>query len=189
MSTQEGALITYSSLLNRQVTNEAASERLGRVTQVWLNYQDHQVIGFTCRLGVLDNDPCTFPWDQIATLEAQRILVKTIPTPYQNVTTNLELERQIVVDTHITHEVWTSTGNFVGKISDCRIYPYSGMVMDYILTVRSLRRLTAQRFYLPPTSILSVGRGWMTVIDDFMQEIEPVSSELTLANFPTAELA
>lgn len=146
MSTQTGELIYYSSLLNRQVTNETASERLGRVIQVWLHYKDHQVIGFTCRLGVLKHNSCTFPWSQIAILEAQRILVKTIPTPHLNAVTNLEFQMQIAVDNHISHEVWTSTGNYVGKITDCRIYPHSGIVKDYILTVRSLRKLTLQQF-------------------------------------------
>lgn len=187
MQTSTEVLIHHSSLLNQHVTDQSASEKLGRVTQIWLDYQKHEVIGLTCQLGLWDNNPCTFSWAQIAAIEAQRILVKAIPTYHLSVTLNLELERMTPVDTHIDHEVWTYTGKYVGTVSNCRIDPHSGVVKDYVLMSNSWRSLTRQRFYLSPNQIIDVGRGWIMVPDTVMQEIGPGGAGMSIdGRFPTA---
>lgn len=177
MTMSPATLIHHSNLFHRRVTDQSDSEKLGRVTQVWLDYRDHKVLGFTCQSGLWDNTACTFPWEQIAAIEAQQILMKAIPSNHQSVTLNLELKRMTAVDTQISHEVWTQSGNYIGMISNCRIFPYSGVVKDYILIVRSLRQLTIKQFYLPSSMIIDVGRGWIMVPDRVMQEIELVEEK------------
>lgn len=163
MNTQQQEIVKQSEVLNRLVLNRRTTEEVGRVEQLWLNPQSHQVVGLTCKSGFLGSKKQSFAWAQIETIGADSILVNYDPE-------EVDLEKPESALSLIGHEVWTDAGNKAGKIVDYLFFPETGAVVNYLFTSSGWRGVLDGIYLLPPTAIASAGRKRVIVPDAIVQE-------------------
>ncbi len=154
--------VRQSEVLNRLVLDRRTTEEVGRVDQLWLNPQSHQVIGLTCKSGFLGNKKQSFTWAQIETIGNDSILVNYDPEA-------IELEKPESVVSLIGHEVWTDAGNKAGKIVDYLFVPQTGAVVNYLFVSNGWRGVLDGVYLLPSTAIASVGSRRAIVPDAIVQ--------------------
>lgn len=162
MNTQQ-EIVKHSEVLNRLVLDRRTTEAVGRVEQLWLDPQSHQVVGFTCKSGFLGNKKQSFAWAQIETIGADSILVNYDPE-------GIDLDKPEPAFFLIGHEVWTDAGNKAGKIVDYLFVPESGVIINYLFTSSGWRGVLDGIYLLPSTAIASVGSKRVIVPDAIVQE-------------------
>lgn len=154
-------VVRQSDVLNRLVLDRRTTEEVGRVGQIWLNPQTHQIIGLTCKSGFLGNKKASFSWRQIETIGADSILVN-----YDMET--MEPEKPELFSL-IGHEVWTDAGNKAGKIVDFLFLPQTGDVVEYLFMSSGWRGVLDGIYLLTPLTIASVGSKRVIVPDEVVQ--------------------
>lgn len=162
MNTQQ-EIVKYSEVLNRLVLDRRTTEAVGRVAQLWLNPQSHQVVGLTCKSGFFNSKKQSFAWAQIETIGADSILVNYDPE-------EVDLEKPESAVSLISHEVWTDAGNKAGKIVDYLFVPQSGVIVNYLFTSSGWRGVLDGIYLLASTAIASAGRKRVIVPDAIVQE-------------------
>jgi len=155
-------VVKQSEVLNRLVLDRHTAEEVGRVEQLWLNPQSHQVMGLTSRSGFLGNKKRSFTWAQIETIGNDSILVKFDPQ-------GVEPEKPESVVSLINHEVWTDAGNKAGKIVDYLFVPQTGTVVSYLFVSSGWRGVLDGIYLLPSTAIASTGSKRVLVPDAIVQ--------------------
>lgn len=162
MSKQSEAL-KQSELLNRLVLDRQTTEEVGRVAQLLLDPQAHQVVGLICKSGFLGGKKKSFSWAQVEAIGDDSIVLN----PNQSETATEKLEPP---DSPIDHEVWTDAGNKVGKILDYLLEPKTGSVLNYLFSSSSWRGFIDGIYLLPPVAISSIGKKRIIVIDAVIQK-------------------
>lgn len=162
MSEQQ-ALVKQSEVLNRLVIDYRTAEEVGRVEQLWLNPQFHQIVGLTCKSGFLGGKKRSFAWAEIETIGEDSILVHYAPNAP-------EPEKPQSVVPLIGHELWTDAGNKAGKIVDYLFVPQTGAVDSYLFVSSGWRGVLDGIYLLPTTAIASVGSKRVLVPDAIVQE-------------------
>lgn len=155
-------VVRQTEVLNRLVLDRRTTEEVGRVEQLWLNPQSHQVIGLTCKSGFLGNKKSAFNWMQIETIGADSILVNYDPE-------EMEPEKPELVSL-IGHEVWTDAGNKAGKIVDYLFIPQTGAVVEYLFMSSGWRGVLDGIYLLGAATITTVGSKRVIVPDEVVQE-------------------
>jgi uncharacterized protein YrrD len=156
-------VIKHSELILRLVLDRRTAEEVGRVEQLWLNTQFHQVVGFTCKSGFLGNKKRSFTWEQIESIGTDSILVN--PT-----TEGSDPQKPENVISVVGHEVWTDAGNKVGKVVDYLVVPQTSTVVGYLFVSSGWRGVLDGIYLLSPFVIASVGSKRMIVADATVQE-------------------
>lgn len=154
-------VVRQSDVLNRLVLDRRTTEEVGRVGQLWVNPQSHQVIGLTCKSGFLGNKKSSFSWRQIETIGADSILVN-------DDSETMEPEKPELFSL-IGHEVWTDAGNKAGKIVDFLFLPQTGDVVEYLFMSSGWRGVLDGIYLLAPLTIASVGSKRVIVPDEVVQ--------------------
>lgn len=154
-------VVRHGEVLNRLVLDRRTTEEVGRVEQIWLNPQSHQVIGFTCKSGFLGKKKSSFSWRQVETVGADSILVN-----YDQEIIEPEKPELFSV---IGHEVWTDAGNKVGKIVDFLFLPQTGDVVEYLFMSSGWRGVLDGIYLLASLTIASVGSKRVIVPDEVVQ--------------------
>lgn len=154
-------VVRQTEVLNRLVLDRRTTEEVGRVEQIWLNPQSHQVIGLTCKSGFLGNKKSSFSWRQIETIGADSILVN-----YDLET--MEPEKPELFSL-IGHEVWTDAGNKAGKIVDFLFLPQTGDIVEYLFMSSGWRGILDGIYLLAPLTITSVGSKRVILPDEVVQ--------------------
>ncbi|NEP02395.1 MAG: photosystem reaction center subunit H [Symploca sp. SIO2E9] len=170
MSKQPEAL-KQSELLNRLVLDRQTAEEIGRVAQLLLDPQAHQVVGLICKSGFLGGKKKSFAWAQVEAIGTDSIMIKG----KQGETTTAKLES---LDSPIDREVWTDAGNRVGKILDYLLEPITGSVVNYLFSSSSWRGFIDGIYLLPPVAISSIGKKRVIVIDAVIQKSQPYTQGL-----------
>lgn len=161
MNTQPES-VKHSEVLNRLVLDRRTAEEVGRVEQMWLNPQSHQVVGLTCKSGFLGNKKRSFTWAQIEAIGNDSILV--------NVNSEeIEPEKPSGAVSLIGHELWTDAGNKAGKIVDYLFVPQTGAVVSYLFMSSGWRGVLDGIYIVPSTAIASVGSKRVIVPDAIVQ--------------------
>jgi uncharacterized protein YrrD len=161
MNTQPES-VRQSEVINRLVLDRRTTEEVGRVEQLWLNPQSHQVVGLTCKSGFLGNKKRSFTWEQIETIGNDSILVNDEPA-------DVEPEKPESAVSLIGHEVWTDAGNKVGKVVDYLFVPQTGAVVNYLFVSNGWRGVLDGLYLLPSTAIASIGSKRAIVPDAIVQ--------------------
>lgn len=143
-------IVRQSELLNQLVIDRNTMEELGRVELLWMYPQTHRVLGFICKSGFLGSKKLAFKLAQIEARGANGILTHSQPEQ-----TNSGKVRQLVSLLH--HEVWSDTGNKIGKITDCLFNLQTGAITQYLFVSTGWAGITGEVYQLPPTKILSFG--------------------------------
>lgn len=161
MSTEQ-EVVKQTQLLNRLILERRTAEEVGRVEQLWLDSQAHQVLGLTSKSGFLGNKKKLFTWAQIETIGADSILVNSSPE-------GEDAQKPEQAVTLIGHEVWTDAGNKAGKIVDYVLIPQTGAVVGYLFVSNGWRGALDGVYLLLPTAITSIGSKRVIVADATVQ--------------------
>ncbi len=164
MNTQP-ELVKQSEVLNRLVLDRSTAEEVGRVEQLWLNPQSHQIVGLTCKSGFLGANKRSFTWAQIETIGKDSILVNNSPE-------ETDPEKPESAISLIGHEVWTDAGNKVGKIVDYLFVPQTGAVVNYLFVSSGWRGVLDGIYLLPSAAIASAGSKRVIVADAIVQDTQ-----------------
>lgn len=142
--------LRHTELVNRLVIDRRTANEVGKIEQLWLMPQTHLVVGFTCKSGFLGKHKQSFTWAQIESIGADSIMVSSDPD-------SVDLEKPDDTITIIGHELWTDTGNKVGKIVDFIMFPDTGAVSHYLFSSSGWRGVMDGIYLLSPSSVISVG--------------------------------
>lgn len=164
------AIIQQSELIGRLVIDRNTAEDLGRVEQLWLDFKTHQVLGLSCRSGLLGRKRTAFNWAQLETIGDEGIIV--------SFTEGAEVDVPVSADSPIGHEVWTDGGNRAGSIVDYRINRETGDVVDYLFVSNGWRGITDGIYRLLPNQVISIGTKRMMVQRAAAEEPEQVTKGL-----------
>jgi uncharacterized protein YrrD len=174
-------IIRQSDLLNRLVLDRSTAEEVGRVEQLWLNSQSHQVVGFSCKSGFLGNKKRLLTWEQITTIGTDSIIVNIIPEV-------IEPEKPSQTTSLIGHEVWTDAGNKAGKIVDYLFDPKTGAVINYLFVSSGWRGVLNGVYLLPVEAISSTGSKRALVADAIVQNPQQYAEGLNQKMSQAADL-
>ncbi len=149
MSTQPD-FIKHSQLVGRLVLDRQTMAEVGKINRVWLNTNNHRVLGITCSSGMMGLKKASIAWDQIYSIGKDTILVGIKPDapPW---------EKPEGIESIIDYELITDTGNRAGKIDDYLLEPISGVVVSYIYQAIDKGNFLNRRFLLNPEAIISIG--------------------------------
>lgn len=164
MNTQP-KIVRQSELLNRLVIDRNTAEEVGRVEQLRLNSQLHQVESFICKSGLLGSKKQIFAWEQIITIGGDSIMVN-------NILEVAQAERPSQAISLIGHEVWTDAGNKAGKIVDYLFNSQTGAVVNYLFVSSGWRGVLEGVYLLPVEAIASVGSKRLIVADAVVQALQ-----------------
>ncbi len=174
-------IIRQSALLNRLVLDRSTAEEVGRVEQLWLNSQSHQVVGFSCKSGFLGNKKRLFTWEQITTIGTDSIIVNIMPEV-------IELETPSQTASLIGHEVWTDAGNKAGKIVDYLFDSKTGAVINYLFVSSGWSGVLNGVYLLPVEAISSMGSKRALVADAIVQNPQQYAEGLNQKMSQAADL-
>ncbi|MGK7935486.1 MAG: PRC-barrel domain-containing protein [Xenococcaceae cyanobacterium] len=162
--------IKRSDLINLLVLDYKTTDEIGRVKQLWLELNAHQVSGLTCASGVLGRTKHSVTWEQIETIGTDSILV-TIPEEEPE-------QPEGIVDSVAGWEIWTDAGNKAGKLADYCVNVETGAVVDYLFVSNGWQGITGSMYRLPPTAVISVGRKRIIVSDSTVQNAQKYGASL-----------
>ena len=165
-------VVKQSEVINRLVLDRGTAEEVGRVEQLWLDPQSHQVVGLTCKSGFLGANKRSFTWEEIEAIGKDSILVNADSEA-------IELQKPESVVSLINHEVWTDAGNKAGKIVDYVFVPQMGAVVSYLFMSNGWRGALDGIYLLPASAIASVGSKRVIVPDAIVQTPEQYAEGLS----------
>jgi uncharacterized protein YrrD len=163
--TVEDAYIRSSQLIDQLVLNRNTLDELGKVEVLWEYPQAHRVLGFICKSGRFDQRKTAFNLDQLETIGSSGALVTSDP-----VETDVDRVKQI--QSLVNSEVWTDTGNRVGKIIDHVFHLKTGSIRQYLITAGGLAGLAGKTYALYPSQILSWGSRRVLVSAAIVEGLE-----------------
>lgn len=167
MSTK-AELLKQSELLNRLVLDRHTTEEVGRVTQLWLDWQAHRIAGLTCNSGFLGGKKHHVAWEQVNTIGSDSILVNSLKE-------ETESETLEPPESHIGAEVWTDVGNKVGKLVDYIIEPETGAIVNYLYSSSGWQGIMEGIYTLAPAAVSSVGKKRIIVLEEAVKNSEKYS--------------
>lgn len=160
----------HSQLVGRLILDRNTTEALGRVEQLWLDPALHQVVGMTCKLGLLPRQRGYFPWTQIHSIGEDSVFMDV------SLGSNWELPNEAMAIAH--QEVWTDTGNRAGSLRDYRLHPPTGKVLEYWFTSNGWRGVTDGLYSFLPSVVLRIGRKRLIVEEAALQAPDQVTPGL-----------
>jgi uncharacterized protein YrrD/polyhydroxyalkanoate synthesis regulator phasin len=176
--TTQPEVIRQSELLNQLVLNRDTMEELGRIEILWMYAPSNRVLGFVSKSGFLGGKKLAFKLTQVSTLGANGVLTHSKPEE-----TNADKVSQL--ETLINCEVWSDSGEKVGKIIDYVFNLKTGEISKYLFVSSDLASVTGEIYELAPTQILSLGRRRVLVpnyaINSFTLYREGIKQKLTKA--------
>ena len=156
------ALIKRNQLLNRFVLDRETVEDQGRVAELCLNSQSHQVIGFICKSSIFSKKKKFFAWKQIDTVGTDAILVN------RNLEPN-KLEKSDNIVYIIGNEVWTNNGKKVGFIVEYLLNLKSGEIVNYLFKYNGWMGILGSIYLIPPESVSNAGSKRVIVAETSVQ--------------------
>lgn len=156
-----------SELINRLVINYQTTEDLGKLEEILLEIEQHQVKGFISKAGLLGREKRSFLWNQIQTIGQDSILV--------NYETEVELKSSELIQSLIGSELWTDSGNKVGVITDYLIDSKDGKIISYLFTSQGWKGLKEGVYCLPSTAIISRGNKRLIANTEAVEKAEQYS--------------
>lgn len=156
--TAQPEVIRQSALLNQLIINRDTLEELGRVEVMWMYAPSQRVLGFIGKSGLLGAQKQAFKLSQLTALGSNGILTHDQPEE-----TNANKVAQL--ETVIGCEIWSDSGQKVGKVVDYEFRLRTGEVTKYIFVSSRLATVTGDLYQLFPSQITSIGRKRVLVPD------------------------
>jgi uncharacterized protein YrrD len=150
--------IKQSVLLTRMVLDRRTMEDLGRVEVIWMYPSAHRVLGFVCKSGMFGNRKRALNLAQIHSLGEGSILVSGQPT-------ETDAARVQQLESMVGKEVWSDSGEQVGRIVDYTFSLQNGAIAHYWMVADRLFGLAAGIYQIAPRDILNIGATRVLVPD------------------------
>ncbi|MEL7037950.1 MAG: photosystem reaction center subunit H [Cyanobacteria bacterium J06592_8] len=168
----ETSMIKRSELINRLILERNTTVDEGRVEQIWINPQSHQVVALTCKSGLIRGQKKFFSWDDITQIGEDAVLVNRLSAESEET----RLPEQAI---HISgHEVWTDAGKKIGTIVDYIFEIKTGFINTYLYTAQGLRGMLDGVYILAATAISSVGNKRLIVLEAAIKNPQQYSEGL-----------
>jgi uncharacterized protein YrrD len=161
MMSQQPEVIKRSELLNRLVLDRQTAEKVGHISQFLLDKSAQKVIGIVCKSGLFGKEKSILNWEQIEAIGQDSVLVQLPKIPL------LEIAGSITPPINI--ELWTTSGNKVGKVLEFFFNSNTGSVVSYLFSANGLQGVMDGVYLLPPGAISSVGTQRMIVLETAVQ--------------------
>ncbi|QUY45486.1 hypothetical protein [Acaryochloris marina] len=107
-------IMRHSTLLHRQVVDSISRQSLGRVTDLWIDLRQHRVIGFSSHAEYGGISLRSYFWKQIEAIEAQQIVVQSLPTIHPRLILNINPETGMAVKDPLASWNMEPTGRLDG---------------------------------------------------------------------------
>ena len=158
-------VIRHSELLHCLVFDRSTTDDRGRVELVWMYPQVHRVLGFICKMGLMNRQRLAFSLPQIQAISEKNIWVEGEPT-------EADPNQLNQLETLLYHEVWSESGAPLGKVKDCLFELKTGKITQYLVALKGWRSVFNELYPLPPTEVLSFGKKRLLVSDRAGEEIQ-----------------
>jgi uncharacterized protein YrrD len=159
------SVIRHSELLHCLVLDRSTTDDRGRVEVLWMYPQVHRVLGFICKIGLMNQQHLAFTLPQIQAISEKNVWVTGEPTEADPAQLNQ-------LETLLYHEVWSESGAPLGKIKDCLFELKTGKITQYLVALRGWRSVVSELYPLPPAEVLSFGKKRLLVSDRAGEEIQ-----------------
>lgn len=163
--TTRPTVVRQSELLNQLVIDRSSMEELGRVEVLWMYPQAHRVLGFVCRSGFLGGKKTAFKLPQIAAIGESSILTNGAAEE-----TDASKVRQL--ESLLQAEIWSDTGDRIGKITDFLFNPKTGAITQYLFVSSGWSGIMGELYQLTPPQIRSFGNKRVLVPAAIAQKLE-----------------
>jgi len=161
------SMFKRSELINRLVLNYQTTESVGKLDNILLDLQNHQIKGLISKSGLLGRERCYFYWNQVETIGKDSILVA-----YES---EVEIKSSELVNTLIGAELWTDSGNKVGAIVDYIIDSESGKVLTYLFTSNGWAGITDGLYRLSPDDVINLANKRLIARHEAVENAEQYS--------------
>ena len=158
-------VIRHSELLNCLVFDRSTTDDRGRVELVWMYPQVHRVLGFICKMGLMNRQRFAFSLPQIHAISEKNIWVDGEPT-------EADPAQLSQLETLLYHEVWSESGTPLGKVKDCLFELKTGKITQYLVALKGWRSVFNELYPLAPTEVLSFGKKRLLVSDRAGEDIQ-----------------
>ncbi|NJK36931.1 MAG: photosystem reaction center subunit H [Oscillatoriales cyanobacterium RM2_1_1] len=162
-ATAEENILNSYDVLNQLVLDAQTIEEVGKVSSIQLDPQTHQVLGITCKSGLLGRKKQFLPWSQIQTFGKDSVLVQS---------QTLEVEPPEKTASLIGHQLWTDAGNQAGKIVGYRFDPQTGRIAVYLFVSNGWQGITDGVYQFPTSAIASIGPKRLLAADSVIKASE-----------------
>jgi sporulation protein YlmC with PRC-barrel domain len=180
------SITRQSDFIGRLVLDQKTAEELGRVAELWLNPKKHQIIGLSCKAGLLGTQRRSFTWSQIETIGDDSIIVSALD--------GVNAEKPEGAIGLIAQDVWTDSGSQIGGLIDYRFDAETGDVIDYVFVFNGWRSIADSGYCLPPGAVISMNNKRLIVAEAATQNPERFTGRLdqgiaSIKDFLKADLA
>lgn len=155
-------VLRQSTLLGRLILDYETTNELGLVDGLLVDVGQAQVVGLLARSNVWQRQQ-PYGWGQIGTIGADSLIIHTRGPAFSN----------SAAQPMIGLEVWTDTGNCMGKLVDYR-FERQGAVVQYLFAQPDKSGL----YGLGPDAIISAGRKRVMVSTQAVEQAEYFADEL-----------
>ncbi|MGL5083799.1 MAG: PRC-barrel domain-containing protein, partial [Microcoleaceae cyanobacterium] len=171
MTASEETIINSHDVLNQLVLDVRTTEEVGRVSSIQIDPQTHQVLGLTCKLGLLGRKKNTLPFSLIQTFGKDSVLVQ--------LSEDAELGLPESASSLIGHQLWTDAGHNAGKVVSYRFNAKTGAITDYLFVSNGWQGVADGVYQFPVSAITSVGPKRIIAADSVVKETEQYAPGLT----------
>ncbi|AFZ46854.1 PRC-barrel domain protein [Cyanobacterium stanieri PCC 7202] len=137
-----------SELIDRLIINYKTTENVGKLDNIVLELEEHQIKGIISKAGILGREKHGFLWEQIESIGKDSIIVHY----------DQEMEIQLAEwgTFLIGAEVWSDSGNKAGKIVDYVISKETGKVINYLFGSNGWRGIRDGIYSLAPEDVINI---------------------------------
>lgn len=154
----------YSDLKGKPVVDVTTADKLGSVSDLYINLQQQQVVAFQVNLPGLFSGDRVVLWKDLQSVGQNAVTVPNANVLHdgKNVpeVQNLSPTRDILGD-----KIMTESGSDIGTASDFEFDPETGAITSYVLQGGFLENLQHREQVIPASWVKTVGKKLIVVQD------------------------
>lgn len=174
-------VVSQRELLNQLIIDRSTLEELGRVDVLWSYPPMHRVLGFICKSGFLGRKKAAFKLDQIDAIGSNGVFTLAQPEA-------TDADKVNRLESFVGYEVWTDSGDKLGKIVDYLFNYRTGQITSYLFSTNEIYGIGGDVYKLPPHKILSFGQQRVLVPEKVVPRLKLVREGFQQKLFEVGEL-
>ncbi len=159
--------LNRNKLIDRLIINYTTTENVGKLANILLDLEKHQVKGIISKSGLLGREKCYFLWEQIESIGKDSILVS-----YDS---EVEMKSSELKNTLVGAQLWNDSGNKVGVITDYLFDQESGKIISYLFTSNGWRGITDGVYFLAPENVITLADKRLIAKNESVENAEKYS--------------
>lgn len=176
--TESTRTVRMGQVAGRLLLDLQTAEEIGHVGEILVDSQQHQVVGFTCRTGMMRRERPRFGWDQVSSVGKDGLILKGEEPMAEDFTEALPVSRL---------EVWSDAGERIGWLADFEFDSSSGAIQRYLFSPEGWRGLEPGLYAIAPAKVVSAGRRRMMVRAEAVNAPQLVEAGAPEVTPPAAE--